>query len=117
MYGDEARKELHKLSRDFWKWGMPAAGRYVTEPALFDEHGVPTHIPKPGTVLLKRVLTAAALFAVGYIIYKQRHKTTGLHRKANEILGKQFKTAAIAALGATAAASPALPAVPLIPAI
>jgi glyoxylase-like metal-dependent hydrolase (beta-lactamase superfamily II) len=117
MYGDEARKELHKLSRDFWKWGMPAAGRYVTAPAEFDEHGVPTHIPKAGTVLLKRLATAAALFAIGYILVKQSKKTTGWQRKGTAMLGKQFKTAAVAAVGATAAASPALPAVPLIPAI
>jgi hypothetical protein len=96
---------------------MPAAGRYVTAPAEFDEHGVPTHIPKAGTVLLKRLATAAALFAIGYILVKQSKKTTGWQRKGTAMLGKQFKTAAVAAVGATAAASPALPAVPLIPAI
>jgi len=118
MYGDEARKELHKLSRDFWKWGMPAAGRYVTETAQFDEHGVPTYIPKPKGTMLKKIAVAAALFAIGYIISRQTRNVKGfVPRRALGFLGGTFKTGALGALGATAAASPALPSVPLIPAI
>lgn len=118
MYGDEARKELHKLSRDFWKWGMPAAGRYVTERAQFDEHGVPTHIPKPTGTMWKKLAVAAALFAVGYIISRQSRNVKGFFpKRAVGFLGGTFKTGALGALGATAAASPALPAIPLIPAL
>jgi glyoxylase-like metal-dependent hydrolase (beta-lactamase superfamily II) len=117
MYGDEARKELHKLARHFWKLGMPATGRYVKEPATFDEHGVPVHIPSGKGVMLKRLAVAAALFAIGYLISKQAKKQTGITKLLAGKLGGTLKTSSYAALGATAAASPALPTVPLIPAI
>jgi glyoxylase-like metal-dependent hydrolase (beta-lactamase superfamily II) len=117
MYGDEARKELHKLSREFWKWGMPAAGRYVREAAVFNEDGVPTHIPKPRGHMWKRVAAAAAMLALGYIIYKQRTTTTGLNRRVTEKLGKTLMTSTLGVLGASAPISPAVPAIPVIPAI
>jgi glyoxylase-like metal-dependent hydrolase (beta-lactamase superfamily II) len=117
MYGDEARKELHKLSRDFWKWGMPATGRYVKEAATFDEHGYPTSIPKPKGTMLKKVAIAAGLMVLGYMIYKQRKNTTGLQRKLTTTLGKNLMAGSMGVLGATAPASAALPAIPLIPAL
>ncbi len=117
MYGDEARKELHKLARDFWKWGIPAEGRYVKEAATFDQNGVPTHIPAPKGTLLKKIAIAAALFAIGYIISKQRKKTSGVTKLIAGQLGSTLKSTAVGALGATAPASPALPAIPLIPAL
>jgi glyoxylase-like metal-dependent hydrolase (beta-lactamase superfamily II) len=117
MYGDEARKELHKLSREFWKWGIPAAGRYVSEAATFDEDGVPTHIPKPRGTMWKKIAVAAALFALGYVISRQRKNLTGVQKLVAGRLGATLKASSMAALGATAAASPALPSVPLIPAL
>jgi glyoxylase-like metal-dependent hydrolase (beta-lactamase superfamily II) len=117
MYGDEARKELHKLSREFWKLGIPATGRYVKEAASFDGNGVPTHIPKPKGTMLKKIAVAAALFAIGYIISKQRKKTSGISKLLVDKLGSTLKTSAAGALGATAPASPALPSIPLIPAL
>ena len=45
MYGREAKKGLHKLSVFFYKLGIPKHGRYVDEPALFDEDGV-TYLPE-----------------------------------------------------------------------
>src|SRR5215210_5625555 len=33
LYGDEARKALHKLAKQFWQGAMPEKGRYVSEPA------------------------------------------------------------------------------------
>lgn len=117
MYGDEARKELHKLAREFWKLGMPAAGRYVKEPATFDEDGVPTHIPPHRGTMLKKIAVAAALFAIGYLITRQSRKTSGIKKLLGGYLGGTFKTGSYAALGATAAASPALPTIPLIPAL
>lgn len=117
MYGEEARKELHKLARDFWKLGMPATGRYVKEAATFNEDGMPTHIPSPKGTMLKKIAIAAALFALGYIISKQRKKTSGITRFAAGKLGSTLKSSAMGALGATAPASPAMPAIPLVPAI
>lgn len=40
VYGPAARKALHKLVRNFWQQAMPNDGRYVKEPALFNEEGV-----------------------------------------------------------------------------
>ncbi len=117
MYGDSARKELHKLSRDFWKWGIPATGRYVKEAAVFDEDGMPTHIPAPKGIMLKRIAVAAALMTLGYIIYSQRKKTTGWHKKITEGLGKRLMETSLGALGAVAPATAAAPAIPLIPAL
>lgn len=118
MYGDEARKALHKLAKEFWQRGMPATGRYVKEAATFDEDGIPTHIPKHRGTMWKKIAVAAALFAIGYIIAKQRKNAKGLvHKKLIDHLSGTFKIGALAALGATAPVSPVLPAVPLIPAL
>jgi glyoxylase-like metal-dependent hydrolase (beta-lactamase superfamily II) len=77
MYGDEARKALHKLSRSFWKMGIPSSGRYVKEPALFNDDGV-TYIPpyRPNYTLLS-IVGATALIAVGYFLYKRKQKSLG----------------------------------------
>jgi len=116
MYGDEARKDLHKLAKEFWKSGIPASGRYVKEAAEFDENGFPTRIPKARGTMLTKVLAAAALVTLGYIIYRQR-RSKGLGGKVSDKLGKSLMVSALGVLGATAPASPALPSVPLIPAI
>ncbi|HEU4470011.1 MAG TPA: MBL fold metallo-hydrolase [Flavisolibacter sp.] len=117
MYGDEARKELHKLSRDFWKWGIPATGRYVKEAAVFDEHGIATHVPAHKGTMIKKLVAAAAILALGYIIMKKGKSATGLTRRLSGHLGKTLMHTSLGVIGASAPASPALPAVPLIPAI
>jgi len=117
MYGDEARKELHKLSKQFWKQGMPATGRYVKKAAEFNSNGVPTLIPKPGYGFAVRILGAAALLTLGYIIYKKRKGGSRFENMAAGKLGKSLMAGALAVIGASAPASPALPAIPLIPAI
>jgi len=117
MYGDLARKELHKLSREFWKWGIPATGRYVKEAAVFDQDGVPTHIPSGKGAMLKKIAVAAALFAIGYLLSSQRKNVKGVKKLLAGKLGSSLKGAALATIGATAPASPALPAVPLMPAV
>ncbi|HWJ25652.1 MAG TPA: MBL fold metallo-hydrolase [Flavisolibacter sp.] len=74
MYGDEARKGLHKLSREFWKMGMPDKGRYVKEPALFNDEA-PTYVPSPRTAYtVTRLVAAAALIALGVILLKSRQR-------------------------------------------
>lgn len=89
MYGNDARKALHKLAREFWQLGMPEHGRYVSEPALFDEEG-PTYVPpsrfKP---MATKLVIAAALVVTGYILYKKNHTK----------LGKALMTSSIGILG------------------
>ncbi|MEI6946318.1 MBL fold metallo-hydrolase [Paraflavisolibacter sp. H34] len=72
IYGDQARKSLHKLARQFWKSGMPEKGRYVKEPALFGEDG-PTYIPKMRINYKKLALAGLAATAVvaGLVLYRQ----------------------------------------------
>ena len=117
MYGEEARKDLHKLAREFWKRGIPASGRYVKEAATFNEDGLPTRIPSPKGTMLKKIAVAAALFAIGYMLSKQRKKTTGISRLLTGKLSSALKSSAAGALGATAPASPAIPSIPIIPAL
>ncbi len=116
MYGDDARKELHKLSSEFWKWGIPASGRYVKEAAVFNEDGVPTHIPAHRGLMLKRIAIAAGLLALGYIVMQYRKKHTGLHGNAANLLGGHIMGSSYLALGASAPAVAAAPSIPLIPA-
>ena len=117
MYGDKARKDLHKLARDFWKRGMPAAGRYVKDAAEFDEDGVPTYIPKSKGTMWKKLAVAAALFAIGYLITREKKKSKGFQKLLAGRLGTTLKLSSLGALGASAPASAALPGIPLIPMI
>ena len=89
IYGDEARKALHKLARQFWQLGMPDKGRYVSEPALFNDEG-PTYVPpkKPNYTVLK-IVAATALAVIGYTLYKNKQKT----------LGKALMTSSVALIG------------------
>jgi glyoxylase-like metal-dependent hydrolase (beta-lactamase superfamily II) len=117
MYGDEARKGLHKLAKEFWQRGIPAKGRYVKEAATFDEDGMPTHIPSPKGYMAVRLLGAAALLAIGYMLYKNRGAGSFFNRKVSGKLGKTLMTGSLEMLGASAPASSALPSLPVIPAI
>jgi len=118
MYGDEARKELHKLAREFWKVGIPATGRYVKEAATYNEDGVPVHIPKARGTMLKKMAVAAALFAIAYIVSRQRKKSSGfIQKKLLDQISGSLKAGALGTLGATAPASAAMPSIPLIPAL
>lgn len=77
LYGDEARKGLHKLSNNFWQMGIPGHGRYVSAPALFNEEG-PTYVPpsRPNYFLIK-VVAATTLVVVGYMLYRKKNKKLG----------------------------------------
>lgn len=113
LYGDHARKELHKLAREFWKIGIPATGRYVKEPVTFDQDGVPVYIPKPGKSMLVKILVAGTLLTLGIIIYRQRKHTTGMAKGFSKILGRALMTSSLGALGASAPASSVTPGIPV----
>ncbi|HEX2609249.1 MAG TPA: MBL fold metallo-hydrolase [Flavisolibacter sp.] len=117
MYGDTARRQLHKLARNFWQQGIPASGRYVKEAAEFDENGIPVHIPSDKGVMIKKVLVAAALVTLGFLLYKQRKSVGGLKGKLSESLGKKLMGSSLGVLGASAPVSPAIPSIPVIPAL
>jgi hypothetical protein len=68
--------------------------------------------------MLKKIAVAAALFAIGYIISKQRKKVPGfIQKKLVDNIGSTLKGTALGVLGATAPASPAMPSIPLLPAV
>ncbi len=74
MYGDTARKALHKLAKDFWILGMPVKGRYVKEPALFNDEG-PTYIPPArNNYIAIRVIAAVAIIGLGFYFMSKRKK-------------------------------------------
>lgn len=71
LYGDEARKALHKMAREFWQMGMPEKGRYVKEPALFNDEG-PTYVPpKQPNFFYWKVLAITVIAVAGYVVYKR----------------------------------------------
>ena len=81
MYGDEARKALHKMAREFWHLGMPESGRYVKEPALFNDDG-PTYVPpKRVHYQLLAVIAASALLVAGLVLLTQKKKKKSLKKK------------------------------------
>jgi hypothetical protein len=88
MYGDEGRKALHKLARKFWELAMPSKGRYVKEPALFNEDGV-TYVP-PAMSKKKLLLTlagATVLITAGILLYRSKK-----YKKAGKaVIGSSLK--------------------------
>lgn len=115
MYGEIAMKELNRLAKNFWMRGMPATGRYVKEPALFDVDGIPLYIPPKRGIMLKRIAGAVALLAIGYFIYKNRGR--GFAGRVQKSIGKKIMSSSWVTLGAAAPASSLAPTIPLIPAI
>ncbi|HEX2533956.1 MAG TPA: MBL fold metallo-hydrolase [Chitinophagaceae bacterium] len=111
FYGDEGRKALHKLSREFWSQGIPAQGRYVKEPALFNEDG-PTYIPAARNApFIVRVVAATAMIAAGIYLWRRRQRglaKTLITTSASLLTAPAAATAApVAAPAAAAAAMPA----------
>jgi glyoxylase-like metal-dependent hydrolase (beta-lactamase superfamily II) len=70
MAGDEALQELRELARNF---PIPDYGRYVQEPAQFDNDGI-AYLPPPVSDPVKRntLLAAAGLSAVGLAVFLNR---------------------------------------------
>ena len=117
LYGEEARKQLHRLAKNFWQRGIPASGRYVSTAAEFDDDGKPSYVPPPRGKMLKKILAAGAVLALGYIIYKQRKNMSGINKKVTEQLGKSLMSSSLGVLGATAPAAAGLPNLPVIPSL
>ena len=92
MYGDAARKDLHKLARKFWELGMPASGRYVKEPALFNDEGVTYIPPAQQNYKLIAIVGAAALLALSLVLYQKKQKKTSkaLIGSSLKLLGKSL---------------------------
>ena len=89
LYGDRARKGLHKMAKEFWILGMPIKGRYVKEPALFNEDG-PTYVPPArNNWVYARFAVAAAILVVGYVLYSKRKKP-GIWGKINKSAGEKL---------------------------
>lgn len=75
MYGADLRKQLNKLTREFWDRAMPEEGRYVNEPALTNEDGV-TYTPpaRPNYGLAAIVGMGALAIALGFYWYKKKQQ-------------------------------------------
>ena len=68
--------------------------------------------------MLKKIAIAATLFAIAYIVSKQKKKSSGfVEKKLLDKISGSLKIGALGALGATAPASPALPSIPLVPGV
>lgn len=89
MYGDEVRKALHKLSREFWHMGMPERGRYVKEPALFNDEG-PTYVPpKLFNYFWFKVAAVAVVAVAGYVLIKKANDDS-LQKKLKQLLRRKL---------------------------
>jgi hypothetical protein len=78
MRGADMRAALHHLARNFRQEAVPAKGRYVAHPALFNEAGVdyvPPAAPDPLPKLLAglAVLTLAGVAAYALINRNRKH--------------------------------------------
>jgi glyoxylase-like metal-dependent hydrolase (beta-lactamase superfamily II) len=75
MYGAELRKQLNKLTKEFWDLAMPEDGRYVHEPALANEDGI-TYTPpsQPNYGMMATIGLSA--FAIALALYYKKHKKT-----------------------------------------
>ncbi|MCW3073722.1 MAG: fold metallo-hydrolase [Flaviaesturariibacter sp.] len=73
MYGADVRKQLNKLTKEFWDLAMPEDGRYVHEPALANEDGI-TYTPpaRPNYSLMATIGLSA--FAIALAIYHRKKK-------------------------------------------
>lgn len=77
MRGTEMLDALERLARDFDQIARPTRGRYVDQPAIFDERGV-VSVPPPVADKLARTLTGvAAVAAAGYAISAFRRRGGG----------------------------------------
>lgn len=96
LYGDGARKALHKLAREFWQLAMPVNGRYVKEPALFNDEGVSYTPPVQKNYRLVTLVGATVLIVAGILLYKNKQKKLGkaFLGTSLKILSKGFSKAA-----------------------
>lgn len=75
LYGEKGIKGLEKLAKNFWHDGIPQKGRYVSEPAEFDENG-PTYVPPTqNNYMLMRLVGATTMVLVGYYLYRKNQKS------------------------------------------
>lgn len=78
MFGDYALQQLHELAQDF---PVPDYGRYVRQPAQFDDNGI-AYLPPPVPDPVKRntMLVIAGISAVGVALWlNSRNKTQIAH--------------------------------------
>jgi glyoxylase-like metal-dependent hydrolase (beta-lactamase superfamily II) len=64
MYGDELRKELHRVAEHFDLIAKPESGRYVESPALTDEYGV-VEVPPRAKISFGTIAVALGLVVAG----------------------------------------------------
>ncbi len=81
LSGPELRRHLDELARDFDTVCRPARGRYVREPARFDETGVRYVPPAVGLPTAAWVAGAALLAAAGVVAWRRTR-----HRAADDVV-------------------------------
>lgn len=73
MYGEELRRQLDALAANFEQVAVPERGRYVKEPAKFDETGV-VSVPPPVRDTFPLVLAGAGALAFAALLFRGRGK-------------------------------------------
>ncbi len=88
MRGTAMQTALQHLAKNFWYEAVPARGRYVREPALFDERGVahiPPAVPDPTPKILVGIGIAALAGIAVYAWMQRSHE----EEDTNNIAGVQ----------------------------
>lgn len=76
MHGSEVRRQLHKLSEQFYHLAVPSSGRYVDEPAVADATGV-IYIPENNInkrLLAIQCLSGIAIAATAFVLLGKKQK-------------------------------------------
>jgi len=71
------KRQLRALVRNFEAVAMPRRGRYVTKPALMDEHGVisvPPAVSDPVPKIAAMILGLATITTIGLVIARNRRR-------------------------------------------
>ncbi|MCJ8164650.1 MBL fold metallo-hydrolase [Pontibacter sp. E15-1] len=74
MVGDELRRQLDDLVKNFWVVAVPRTGRYVHAPAVADERGVISVPPSVDTSMPKILAAAGALALAGLALTAMRKR-------------------------------------------
>ena len=76
LEGEAMLRDLHALARNFSRRAVPAEGRYVHQPAVFDENGV-VAVPPPVADRLPRVLLGVGLGLMLTGVLSRRQRRSG----------------------------------------
>ncbi|MHA6249899.1 MBL fold metallo-hydrolase [Pontibacter sp. CAU 1760] len=77
MVGQDLKRQLDDLAKNFWAVAVPNKGRYVHQPAITDERGV-ISVPPPVNYTVPKIValaSAVALAGIALSVFKKRQNS------------------------------------------